>query len=152
MATRITLLSARRGSMKAKEILKRYSSDLKRVAMLEYDLKCIDAAIPIKTIDYSAESGGHGGGVEESYWKRIEEKKVIELELSVLKPYVSRVEKALDLIRTTHPEECDAMLLRHVRNKSNAAIEVALGISVNTVTKRVKVAESELEMLFKSAI
>lgn len=138
--------------MKAKEILKRYSSDLKRVAMLEYDLKCIDAAIPIKTIDYSAESGGHGGGVEESYWKRIEEKKVIELELSVLKPYVSRVEKALDLIRTTHPEECDAMLLRHVRNKSNAAIEVALGISVNTVTKRVKVAESELEMLFKSAI
>ena len=122
--------------MKAKEILKRYSSDLKRVAMLEYDLKCIDATIPIKVTD----------------WKRIEQKKVIELELSVLKPDIARVEKALDLIRTTHPEECDAMLLRHVRNKNNTAIEIALGISVNTITKKIKVAESELEMLCKSAV
>ncbi len=52
--------------MKAKEILKRYSSDLKRVAMLEYDLKCIDSTIPIKVTDYSAEGGGHGGGVEDT--------------------------------------------------------------------------------------
>lgn len=138
--------------MKAKEILKRYSSDLKRVAMLEYDLKCIDATIPIKVTDYSVEGGGHGGGVEDTYWKRIEQKKVIELELSVLKPDIARVEKALDLIRTTHPEECDAMLLRHVRNKNNTAIEIALGISVNTITKKIKVAESELEMLCKSSV
>lgn len=138
--------------MKAKEILKRYSSDLKRVAMLEYDLKCIDSTIPIKVTDYSAEGGGHGGGVEDTYWKRIEQKKVIELELSVLKPDIARIEKALDLIRTTHPEECDAMLLRHVRNKNNTAIEIALGISVNTITKKIKVAESELEMLCKSAV
>ena len=76
---------------------------------------------------------------------------MIELELSVLRPDIARVEKALDLIRTTHPQECDAMLLRHVRNKSNPAIEIALGISVNTITKKIRCAESELEMLYKSA-
>ena len=138
--------------MKAKQILQQYSRDLKRVAMLEYDLKRADAQIPIKVTDYSAESSGHGGGIEDTYWKRIEEKRMIELELSVLKPDVARVEKALELIRTTHPDECDAMLLRHVRNKSNTAIEIALGISVNTVTKKIKIAESELEMLYKSEV
>ncbi len=41
--------------MKAKQILQQYSRDLKRVAMLEYDLKRADAQIPIKVTDYSAE-------------------------------------------------------------------------------------------------
>ena len=138
--------------MKAKEILQDYSRNLKRVAMLEYDLKCIDRQVPIKVTDYGSEPIGHGGGIEDTYWKRIEGKKVIEFELSILKPDIARVEKALDLIRTTHPQECDAMLLRHVRNKSNTAIEIALGISVNTVTKKIKIAESELEMLYKHAV
>lgn len=138
--------------MKAKEILMQYSQDLKRVAMLEYDLRCIDSQSIIKVTDYSQDQGGNGGGLEDKYWNRIEKKKLIEEELEVLRPYIARVEKALELIRTTHDIECDAMLLRHIRNKSNAAIEIALGISVNTVTKKIKYAESELEMLYKSAV
>lgn len=138
--------------MKAKEILQQYSRDLKCVAMLEYDLKHIDEQIPVKVTDYSIESNGHGGGIEDTYWDRIEKKKIIEEQLKVLKPDIARVEKALELIRTTHELECDAMLLRHIRNKSNTAIEIALGISVNTVTKKIKYAESELEMLYKSAV
>ncbi|MTN46201.1 hypothetical protein GMB51_13850 [Turicibacter sanguinis] len=136
--------------MKAKEILRNYSYDLKRVAMLEYDLKCIDSQVPIKVTDYSQDQGGSGGGLEDKYWDRIEKKKLIEMELEVLKPGIARVEKALELIRSTHELECDAMLLRHIRNKSNAAIEIALGISVNTVTKKVKHAERELEMLYEN--
>lgn len=139
-------------SMKAKEILHEYSRNLKRVAMLEYDLRCLDNQTLIKVTDYSQDHGGNGGGIEDKYWHRIEERKMIEFELSVLKPDIARVEKALELIRTTHPQECDAMMLRHVRNKSNPAIEIALGISVNTVTKKIKIAESELEMLYKSAV
>lgn len=138
--------------MKAKEILHEYSRNLKRVAMLEYDLRCLDNQTLIKVTDYSQDHGGNGGGIEDKYWHRIEEKKMIEFELSILKPDIARVEKALELIRTTHPQECDAMMLRHVRNKSNPAIEIALGISVNTVTKKIKIAESELEMLYKSAV
>lgn len=138
--------------MKAKEILHDYSRNLKRVAMLEYDLRCLDNQTLIKVTDYSQDHGGNGGGIEDKYWHRIEEKKMIEFELSILKPDIARVEKALELIRTTHPQECDAMMLRHVRNKSNPAIEIALGISVNTVTKKIKIAESELEMLYKSAV
>lgn len=138
--------------MKAKEILKQYSQDLKRVAMLEYDLKCIDNQAVIKVTDYSQDHGCSGGGLENKYWDRIERKKLIEEEISILRPDIARVEKALELIRTTHELECDAMLLRHIRNKSNTAIEIALGISVNTVTKKIKYAESELEMLYKSAV
>ena len=138
--------------MKAKEILHEYSRNLKRVAMLEYDLRCLDNQTLIKVTDYSQDHGGNGGGIEDKYCHRIEEKKMIEFELSILKPDIARVEKALELIRTTHPQECDAMMLRHVRNKSNPAIEIALGISVNTVTKKIKIAESELEMLYKSAV
>lgn len=138
--------------MKAKEILKQYSQDLKRVAMLEYDLKCIDNQSMIRVTDYSQDHGGNGGGLEDKYWDRIERKKLIEGELEVLRANIARAEKALELIRTTHELECDAMLLRHIRNKSNAAIEIALGISVNTVTKKIKYAESELEMLYKSAV
>ena len=44
------------------------------------------------------------------------------------------------------------MLLRHIRNTGNTAIEIALGISVNTVTKKIKYAESELEMLYKEVV
>lgn len=138
--------------MRAKDILQEYSRNLKRVAMLDYDLKSIDNQTLIKVTDYSVDHGGPSGGIEDKYWDRIEKKKIIELELSILKPDIARVEKALELIRTTHPQECDAMLLRHVRNKSNTAIEIALGISVNTVTKKIKIAESELEMLYKSAV
>lgn len=138
--------------MKAKEILKEYSRNLKRVAMLEYDLKCIDSQTLIKVTDYSQDQVGHGGSLEDKYWERIQDKKMIEQELSILRPDIARTEKALDLIRTTHPQECDAMLLRHVRNKSNPAIEIALGISVNTITKKIRCAESELEMLYKSAV
>ena len=138
--------------MKAKEILHEYSRNLKRVAMLEYDLRCLDNQTLIKVTDYSQDHGGNGGGIEDKYWHRIEEKKMIEFELSILNPDIARVEKALELIRTTHPQECDAMMLRHVRNKSNPAIEIALGISVNTVTKKIKIAESELEMLYKCAV
>lgn len=138
--------------MKAKDILSEYSINLKRIAMLDYDLKSIDNQIPIKVTDYSVDQGGNGGGIEDKYWDRIEKKKLIEQELRILNPDVARVEKALELIRTTHPQECDAMLLRHVRNRSNAAIEIALGISVNTVTKKIKIAEAELEMLYKCAV
>ena len=138
--------------MKAKEILMQYSQDLKRVAMLEYDLSCIDNQSMIKVTDYSQDHGGNGGGLEDKYWDRIERKKLIEGELEVLRADIARAEKALELIRTTHELECDAMLLRHIRNKSNAAIEIALGISVNTVTKKIKYAESELEMLYKSVV
>lgn len=120
--------------------------------MLEYDLKCIDNQAVIKVTDYSQDPGCNGGGLENKYWDRIERKKLIEEEISILRPDIARVEKALELIRTTHELECDAMLLRHIRNKSNTAIEIALGISVNTVTKKIKYAESELEMLYKSAV
>ena len=133
--------------MTAKEILRRYSQNLKRVAMLEYDLKSIDNRVPIKVTDCSQDQGGSGGGgLEDMYWDRI------EMELEVIKPEIARVEKALELIRTTHELECDAMLLRHIRNKGNTAIEIALGISVNTVTKKIKYAESELEMLYKEVV
>lgn len=139
--------------MTAKEILRRYSQNLKRVAMLEYDLKSIDNRVPIKVTDCSQDQGGSGGrGLEDMYWDRIEKKKLIEMELEVIKPEIARVEKALELIRTTHELECDAMLLRHIRNKGNTAIEIALGISVNTVTKKIKYAESELEMLYKEVV
>ncbi len=121
--------------------------------MLEYDLKSIDNRVPIKVADCSQDQGGSGGGgLEDMYWDRIEKKKLIEMELEVIKPEIARVEKALELIRTTHELECDAMLLRHIRNKGNTAIEIALGISVNTVTKKIKYAESELEMLYKEVV
>ena len=120
--------------------------------MLEYDLKSIDNQAVIKVTDYSQDQGGSGGCLEDMYWDRIEKKKLIEMELEVIKPEIARVEKALELIRTTHELECDAMLLRHIRNKGNTAIEIALGISVNTVTKKIKYAESELEMLYKEVV
>ena len=89
--------------MTAKEILRRYSQNLKRVAMLEYDLKSIDNRVPIKVTDCSQDQGGSGGGgLEDMYWDRIEKKKLIEMELEVIKPEIARVEKALELIRTTH--------------------------------------------------
>lgn len=135
--------------MKAKEILSKYSHSLKRESMLEYDLKCADNQVIIKTTDYSDDQGGTGGGLESKYCKMIEKKKLIEAELSYIRLYIKRVEKALDLIRSTHEAECDAMLLRHIRNKSSAAIEITLGVSVNTVTKKIKYAESLLETLFK---
>ena len=72
--------------MTAKEILRRYSQNLKRVAMLEYDLKSIDNRVPIKVTDCSQDQGGSGGGgLEDMYWDRIEKKKLIEMELEVIK-------------------------------------------------------------------
>ena len=64
-------------SVKAKEILQEYSRNLKRVAMLEYDLKCIDNQTLIKVTDYSQDHGGNCGGIVDKYWRRIEEKKMI---------------------------------------------------------------------------
>lgn len=132
---------------KTKELLKEYRSDKRRKAVLESDMAYIKNQVLVKTTNYSDECCGVGKGIEAKYWSRIERLKEIDLELSVINPSIERVERVLELLRQTHPEEVELMLLRHYYKKSPFQIEEQTGWCQRSVTNKIKEVEKELEYL-----
>lgn len=134
-------------SLTAKDILQQYSYEKKRIAMLEFDRRCIDGRTIIKVTNYNPGSGGIG--LEDKYSNRIESLNAIDSELIELNYSTGRVEKALELVRDVNEIGCDALLLKHVHNDSYDAIALALNCSRRTVIYKIKAAEELFEKIMK---
>ncbi len=134
-------------ALTAKDILQQYSYEKKRAAMLEFDKRCIDSKAIVKVTNYNPGNGGIG--LEDKYSKRIEKLEAIDAELAELNYSVSRVEKALELVRDEDEIGCSAMLLKHVHNDSYDAIALALNYSRRSIIYKTRAAEELFEKILK---
>lgn len=134
-------------SITAKDILQQYSYEKKRIAMLEFDRRCIEGRTIVKVTNYNPGSGGIT--LEDKYSNRIESMNAIDRELIELNYSTGRVEKALELVRDVNEIGCDALLLKHVHSDSYDAIALALNCSRRTVIYKIKAAEELFEKIMK---
>lgn len=138
--------------MTAKEWLRSWIINKRRYQLLLSERDRIDNVIIIKTTYYGDDHGGSGVSrvIEEKYWSLIERKKEIDFELEFLKVYIKKVEDALEEVNEEYPNECDMMILRHVKGKSNGQIQKVKHYSINRITIKINKAEKELEKLLNS--
>ena len=134
-------------SITAKDILQQYSYEKKRIALLEFDRRCIEGRTIVKVTNYNPGSGGIT--LEDKYSNRIESLNAIDRELIELNYSTGRVEKALELVRDVNEIGCDALLLKHVHSDSYDAIALALNCSRRTVIYKIKAAEELFEKITK---
>ncbi|MEO3150861.1 hypothetical protein, partial [Turicibacter sanguinis] len=128
------------------EILLEYRDAKREVAIYTTELRSLEELTFVKITKYES-SGGIGLEQEERYWKWMNEKDEIRMNLALAKRKVARVDTILDLLSMTHPHECNALLLYYVNNKGINYIASQIGYSRNITKNKIKVGEEEFEKL-----
>lgn len=121
----------------------------RRIALLESDLNYLDKLSHIRVTNYSDDKGGKGVGLEDKYWKTIENKQMKERELLYERMQYDKVEKTLELLADTHPHGRNAIELHYLRNKKMPFVASEIGFSVGHAWKVLHEAEQEFKKIYK---
>lgn len=127
-----------------------YREAKREVEIYTTELESLEQLTMVKVTNYSAQvGGGNGLDQEERYWKWMSEKDEVKLKLAIARRVTSRIDKALDLLYSTHPHECNAVLLYYVKNKGINYISNQIGYSRNITKNKIKLGVAEFEKILK---